>query len=53
MRILLIDNNDSFTYNIVELLRSLDDVLYGVLPSKVSTLLYWKITATSSYLPAQ
>lgn len=33
MRILLIDNNDSFTYNIVELLRSLDDVLYGVLPS--------------------
>lgn len=34
MRVLLIDNNDSFTYNIVELLRSLHGAAYDVLSSK-------------------
>ncbi len=34
MHVLLIDNNDSFTYNIVELLRGLDGAAYNVLPSK-------------------
>lgn len=32
MKVLLIDNNDSFTYNIVEILRSINRVSFEVIP---------------------